>query len=184
MTEKWIPSSSQTVGPYFRIGLDFLTDRMAEVDTGAEGAIEIRGRVLDREGSPVSDAMLEFWSPSNMKNGWAGAREHGIPAGFRRTATDENGHFVTWIERPIAGRLEDGRIMAPHLLVLIFARGLLRHLISRIYLEDETGNEIDPVLLGVPAERRTTLVAKCDGANVYRWNVILQGTDETVFFAW
>jgi protocatechuate 3,4-dioxygenase alpha subunit len=70
------------------------------------------------------------------------------------------------------------------MMVLVFARGLQRPLITRVYLDDEAGNSTDPVLLGVPAGRRGTLVAKRDGANGYRWDVILQGADETVFFAW
>jgi protocatechuate 3,4-dioxygenase alpha subunit len=75
-------------------------------------------------------------------------------------------------------------MQAPHMLVLVFARGLLRHLISRIYFDGESENSADPVLSAVPAHRRYTLVAQSDGQNSFRWNVILQGDDETVFFAW
>ena len=75
-------------------------------------------------------------------------------------------------------------MQAPHMLVLVFARGLLRHLISRVYFEDEDANGSDPVLLTVPRERRSTLIAKSDGENRFRWDVILQGSNETVFFAW
>jgi protocatechuate 3,4-dioxygenase, alpha subunit len=181
---KRIPSSSQTVGPYFRIGLDYLIDRMA-ADAETHQTIEIGGRVLDRDGAPLPDAMLEFWSAGDGAREIAdGVRESGIPDRFRRAGTDSNGSYVLKIRRPVASRLEDGRLQAPHVMVLVFARGLMRHLITRVYLEDETGIESDPVLLGVPAERRGTLLAKCDGANVYRWDVILQGADETVFFAW
>jgi protocatechuate 3,4-dioxygenase alpha subunit len=175
---KWIPSSSQTVGPYFRIGLDYLIDRMAAKDAGAEDVIEIQGRVLDLEGVSVPDAMLEFW------NGAANSQEHGFPPGFRRAATDLEGRFAARIARPAPTSLEDGRMQAPHIMVLVFARGLLRHLISRVYLEDAKGNESDPVLLEVPAERRGTLIAKVEGENSYRWDVVLQGDDETVFFSW
>jgi protocatechuate 3,4-dioxygenase alpha subunit len=178
------PSGSQTVGPYFTIGLEYLIERMAECNKGTEDVIEIRGRVLDRDGAPVPDAMLEFWSAGN---GWSvadGSQLPGIPAGFRRAATDLEGWFAARILRPVASRVEDGREQAPHALVLVFARGLMRHLITRVYLEDEGGNGSDPVLLQVSAERRRTLVARCDGKNAYRWDVILQGADETVFFAW
>jgi protocatechuate 3,4-dioxygenase alpha subunit len=181
---KGIPFSSQTVGPYFRIGLEYLIDWMGEVDASAEDAIEIRGRVLDRDGTPVPDAMLEFWSTGNAWSASDRSHEHGIPDGFGRVATDLNGSFVGRIRRPIATQMEDGREQAPHSMVLVFARGLQRHLLTRVYLEDGTGNESDLVLLGVPAERRGTLVAKGEGTNVYRWDVILQGADETVFFAW
>jgi protocatechuate 3,4-dioxygenase alpha subunit len=180
---KRVPSSSQTVGPYFTIGLDYLIDRLARMDVVAEGAIEIRGRVLDRDGAPVPDAMLEFWTAGHTSAS-GGSEERGIPDGFRRAATDLEGCFAASITRPVTSRMEDGREQAPHAMVLVFARGLMRHLITRVYLEDETGNDSDPVLLGVPAERRGTLLAKREGTNIYRWDVRLQGADETVFFAW
>lgn len=180
--EKRIPSSSQTVGPYFTIGLEYLIDRTAEIE--AENAIEIRGRVLDRQGAPVPDAMLEFWSAGDAVSALGDSRAHGIPDGFRRAVTDQEGCFIARIKRPALTRLEDGRLQAPHIMVLVFARGLLRHLITRMYLEGEMGNDNDSVLLNVPAKRRSTLVARVDGKNAYRWDVILQGADETVFFAW
>jgi len=181
--EKRIPSSSQTVGPYFRIGLDYLIDQMPMM--GAAGAIEIRGRVLDRDGAPVPDAMLEFWSAGSEEDASSKPQKHGVPDAFRRVATDMEGSFAVKIGKPVESHSEeDVRVQAPHMMVLVFARGLMRHLITRVYLEDEFGLEGDPVLLGVPAERRGTLIAKCAGANVYRWDVILQGADETVFFAW
>lgn len=179
--EKRISSSSQTVGPYFSIGLAYLIERMAEVNA-AEETIEIRGRVSDRDGAPVPDAMLEFWCAGKEASG--NSRRHGIPDGFRRAGTDGDGRFAVTIARPVGIPLEDGRVQAPHAAVLVFARGLLRHLITRVYLADETRNEGDPVLAGIPAERRDTLLAKSDGSNVYRWDVILQGAEETVFFAW
>jgi protocatechuate 3,4-dioxygenase alpha subunit len=82
--------------------------------------------------------------------------------------------------------LEDGRMQAPHMLVLVFARGLLRHLLTRVYLKDEPGNTEDPVLQAIPAERRGTLMAHLENHQMssYQWNVNLQGQDETVFFAW
>jgi len=175
-----IPAGSQTVGPYFRIGLDYLVDRMAREDATSEGMIQIQGRVLDRDGAPVPDAMLEFWCAGEAN----GPRDHGIPDGFRRAATDLDGNFTAKIMRPVGNRLEDGRAQAPHAMVLVFARGLMRHLITRVYLEDEAMNDSDPVLLSVPEERRGTLTAKRDGEEAYRWDVVLQGTDETVFFVW
>ena len=182
MTEKRIPFSSQTVGPYFRIGLEYLIERMAETDP--EDAIEILGRVLDRDGAPVPDAMLEFWSAVETSVDSDGLQKHGIPEGFRRVATDMDGCFVARIGRPVANRLEDETMQAPHAMVLVFARGLQRHLITRVYLDDETGNENDPVLQVIPTERRGTLIAKAEGENVYHWDVILQGANETAFFAW
>jgi len=88
--------------------------------------------------------------------------------------------------KPGPTALGDGRLQAPHLLVLVFARGLLRHLITRVYFGNEPGNAEDPVLIEVPAERRHTLIASSDASNprLFLWNVILQGENETVFFAW
>jgi protocatechuate 3,4-dioxygenase alpha subunit len=179
--ERLIPAGSQTVGPYFRIGLDYLIDR-APAPALDVAQVEIRGQVLDRGGAPVPDAMLEFWA-----TGTAPPRDHDwYPAGFRRAATDTNGNFAVELTRPAAAPLGDGRLQAPHMLVLVFARGLLRHFLTRVYFEDEPGNAADPVLQGIPAERRGTLMAyrQDQPINSYRWNVVLQGHDETVFFAW
>ena len=87
-----IPSSSQTVGPYFRIGLEYLT-RASAVDSAS--AITIRGRVLDRDGVPVSDAMLEFWCPE------CESKPQGFPQGFRRVATDLDGVFAVTMAHPV-----------------------------------------------------------------------------------
>ncbi len=185
MAKSMIPSSSQTVGPYFRIGLEYLFDPITKVDATDVCAIAIRGTVLDRDRAPVPDAMLEFWSASRVpQNDEADSTGQWISERFRRAGTDEDGNFSIKIPRPIANALQDGRPQAPHIMVLLFARGLQRHLISRVYLGDETGNETDLVLLAVPPQRRRTLIAAVDGDNAYRWNVILQGAEETVFFAW
>lgn len=184
--DRAIPTGSQTVGPYFQIGLDYLAEASAEIHAGA-GTIEIRGKVLDADGAPVPDAMLEFWSPGigEISTSLASVND-GHPTGFKRTVTDVDGSFSLAIAKPTSLALEDERSQAPHMLVLVFARGLLRHLITRVYFEGEPGNTIDPVLQAVPAGRRATLIARLDdpGTSVYRWNVILQGEGETVFFAW
>lgn len=183
--DKRIPSSSQTVGPFFTIGLEDMIERMTEQRAGADCAIEIRGRVLDGDGVPVSDALLEFWNGEDELCDDSGDRKRsGISDGFGRAVTDENGNFAAKMAKPDVTRSEDGPIQAPHLMVLVFARGLLRHLLSRVYFDDERANESDPVLLCVPAARQQTMIAMREGANAYRWNVILQGENETVFFAW
>jgi protocatechuate 3,4-dioxygenase alpha subunit len=174
---KFIPASSQTVGPFFRIGLERLMDCAPANDSAA---VTIHGRVLDRDGAPVSDAMLEFWS--SVCDGTLSSSAY--PQGFRRAGTDLDGAFTVTSSRPKPIAMEDGSIQAPHLLVLVFARGLLRHLITRVYFDGETANSADSVLLSVPAERRNTLIAQGEGADSFRWNVILQGNNETVFFAW
>jgi protocatechuate 3,4-dioxygenase alpha subunit len=181
-----VPASSQTVGPYFRIGLEYLIDRTPALTLETPGTIELRGRVLDRDGASVPDAMLEFWSAAvDDRLGGIGARG-AFPAGFRRVATDWDGSFSLVMERPATPRLGDELTHAPHMLVLVFARGLLRHLISRVYLGDEESNESDPILVEISEERRATLIARPDEnqPGLYWWDVILQGTGETVFFAW
>ena len=181
-----VPAGSQTVGPYFRIGLDYLIDRTPTLPLDTR-TIEIRGRVLDRDGAPVPDAMLEFWSATPTSDRFSGEEvSPGFPAGFRRAPTDMEGRFSIVIERPVPVPLNGERTQAPHILVLVYARGLLRHLIARVYLGDQQANDNDPVLMLVPEERRSTLIAQPDEsrAGLYRWDVVLQGTCETVFFAW
>jgi protocatechuate 3,4-dioxygenase alpha subunit len=185
MTEgsRLIPAGSQTVGPFFRIGLEYLIDRAPALDADIAGRMEIRGRVLDRDGTPVPDAVLEFWVP---RISVSTPDQDQYPSGFRRTATDTDGNFAVAAMRPAAVPLEDGRMQAPHMLVLVFARGLLRHLLTRVYFENEPGNTADAVLKEIPAERRATLIARLENrrTNSYQWDVRLQGHDETVFFAW
>lgn len=184
--EKMIPSGSQTVGPYFTIGLRNLANEIAKADA-KQGSIELRGTVVDRDGAPVPDAMLELWCAEG-EGIYAGsnAGDDGLPAGFHRLITDDKGKFSARINRPIPVKLGDGRLQAPHFLVLFFARGLLRHLITRLYFSGEQANDSDPVLLGVPESRRHTLVAQPDETDprVFRWNIVLQGRNETAFFAW
>ncbi len=184
---KLIPTSSQTVGPYFRIGLQYMLDKFAAAGAGTAGSVEIRGRVLDQDGVGVSDAMLEFWTPEGAETSPSSTQDQeGLPAGFCRVGTEKDGSFTAKMTRPVTVPLGDGRMQAPHMLVLVFMRGLLRNLLSRVYFADEPGNAADPVLEQIPAERRGTLIARLENQETssYRWNVVLQGQDETVFFEW
>jgi protocatechuate 3,4-dioxygenase alpha subunit len=174
------------VGPYFRIGLDCLIGQVPG-DELSPDTIEIHGKVLDRDGNAVSDALLELWGADKFgAYGGALPNSSGKPAGFHRVATDPDGNFSLALNMPGATPIGDGRLQAPHMLVLVFARGLLRHLITRVYFEQEQANAVDPVLLAIPAERRHTLIAHsvANTPRVFQWNVILQGENETVFFAW
>lgn len=185
-----IPAGSQTVGPYFRIGLEYLLDRTPSMTLEAPRIIQICGRVLDRDGAPVPDAMLEFWSAATVSHDVEmDQKQADFPAGFRRAVTGVDGVYSAVIERPsteqqVAEVVQF--VQAPHMLALVYARGLLRHLISRVYLEDEPDNQIDSVLAMISEERRHTLIARLDTrrAGLYEWDVILQGPMETVFFAW
>ena len=167
-----VPTSSQTVGPFFRDALH----RSAWEDLAArlEGTpIRILGRVLDGDGAPVPDGMLEIWQADE-----SGTYADGTIRGFGRACTNERGEFA--ITTVVPGAREG----APHLNVSIFARGLLKRLVTRIYFGDRAeDNARDAVLLLVPPERRATLLATPDGNGSYRFDVTLQGRGETVFFA-
>ena len=158
---------SQTVGPFFGVGLPFEQGEQI-TPPGSAGAIRIEGQVLDGKGQPVPDALLEIWQPAT---------------GFGRARTDSEGAFSFTTVKPGAVPAPDGRVQAPHFNVTVFARGLLRHLVTRLYFPDETeANAADPVLNLVEPARRETLVAKnCGG--VLHFDVRLQGERETVFFA-
>jgi protocatechuate 3,4-dioxygenase alpha subunit len=171
-------TTSQTVGPYLHIGLTWLIiEDLASARVPGE-RVSIEGRVLDGDGEPVNDALLEIWQADSR--GRYGTKSF---RGFGRSATDANGmfRFRTIKPGPVAG--PDGKVQAPHIAVNIFMRGQLKQLVSRIYFPGEPANAKDPVLALVPAQRRATLIAKKPGkAEALAWNVILQGKDETVFF--
>jgi len=155
------PTPSQTVGPFFGFALPFEDDANA-VAPHASGAVRIEGQVLDGAGEPVPDALLEVWHGEQLA----------------RCRTDAEGAFHFILTKPAAA---SGA--APFLNVTVFARGLLRHLCTRIYFPDErAANEADPVLARVDPERRHALVARQD-AGILHFDVRLQGEDETVFFA-
>lgn len=183
-------SASQTIGPYLHIGTDWLnTTELA--GAGAAGQrIAIEGRVYDGNGAPVTDALVELWQ-ADADGNYAGAGQ-ATPAtsgfrGFGRTPTDSTGHFrfTTIMPGRVPGPGET--LQAPHVAVTVFARGLLKHLVTRIYFPDAEGNEDDPVLKAIPADRRGTLLAQPLAAQgSYQFDIVLQaspgGRPETVFF--
>ena len=184
-----IATPSQTVGPFFHLGFDWLLQREIAPAGIAGGRVTVAGRVLDGDGRPVSDALIEVWQadaegryphPEDPRAVEVDSRFRG----FGRVATDGQGAFQFTSVKP--GRVPgpDGRMQAPHWLVTIFMRGLLKHLVTRVYFPDEPANEEDPILALVDPERRRTLIARRAGANpsALEWNVVLQGADETVFF--
>jgi protocatechuate 3,4-dioxygenase alpha subunit len=182
---KLTPSGSQTVGPFFRIGLEHLCAAGTMPDENSE-TITIHGKIFDGDGLPVPDAVLEIWH-ANAQGTFSGQTgESGRPACFSRAATDEDGTYRFVIAMPGAAVCDSELGQARHLAVLVFARGLMRHLITRMYFPDEAANASDTLLQLVPVDRRHTLIARADGSNasMFEWNVVLQGTDETVFFAW
>ena len=189
----------QTVGPFFHYALPWWggADLTGQSDIGAAPArlvgahpalhhspaqplpsgetIEIAGRVLDGEGEIVSDALIEIWQAD------AEGRYGTDFPGFGRAPTDEAGvfHFRTIRPGPVPG--PGNRLQAPHIAVGVLGRGLLKRLVTRLYFADAPENAADPILDLVPAERRPTLIARRDGT-VWRFDIVLSGPGETVFF--
>jgi protocatechuate 3,4-dioxygenase alpha subunit len=179
---------SQTVGPYFSIGLPWDLGPHA-VPEGTPGAIRIGGRIYDGDGVLVPDNMIETWQ-ADPDGRFADLHEHGGPSelagfrGFARSGTEDGDgswEVVTVKPGPVPGYGDT--VQAPHIDVSVFARGMLHRCVTRIYFADEEqANAADPVLATVPEERRATLLAQpVDGG--YRFDIHLQGPSETVFFA-
>ncbi|HTP97996.1 MAG TPA: protocatechuate 3,4-dioxygenase subunit alpha [Casimicrobiaceae bacterium] len=182
-------TSSQTVGPYLHIGMAWLVTENL-VASGVDGdPIAIEGRVTDGDGMPVSDALVEIWQ-ANAHGRYAHPQDKGSApleanwTGFGRAATDGEGQFRFTTIKPGRVPAPGGGLQAPHIDVTIFMRGMLRHLVTRIYFPGEPANDEDAVLQSVPAARRATLVAvpKAGDPAALTWNARLQGADETVFF--
>jgi protocatechuate 3,4-dioxygenase alpha subunit len=180
------------VGPFFAPALlreDARRNVLTRPDTVGE-RIRIEGRVLDGDGVPVPDALIEIWQ-ANAQGRYNHAADQGAAQldssflGFGRSGTAEDGSY--WFETVKPGLVPfDGeRMQAPHICATVFSRGLLNHLVTRLYFEDEPGNALDPVLQCVPNDRRATLLARRevrDKVVVYRFDIVLQGADETAFF--
>jgi protocatechuate 3,4-dioxygenase alpha subunit len=190
MADKLIPTPSQTVGPFFHLGM--ARPEWADLTAGNPDGerIVIEGRVIDGDGAPVPDACVEVWQANS-----AGRYNHPDDTqtekpldprfhGFGRAATDAEGRFriATIKPGPVPGR--GNALQAPHINVALFARGLLIHLYTRIYFADEPRNASDPLLSSIEDEAvRRTLLARPEGGSppVYRFDVVLQGENETAF---
>jgi protocatechuate 3,4-dioxygenase alpha subunit len=191
---------SQTVGPFYAYCLTPRKYKLNEIFSndlivpGLEGEkIRIEGRVLDGDNAGIFDSMVEIWQ-ADAKGSFAHARDHeGSSTGFKgfgRVEPDNEGnyHFVTI--KPGRVKTPEGKQQAPHIDLAVFARGMLKHLYTRIYFGDEESNKDDPVLQQVPADRRGTLIARPQSGNsgekVYRFDIRIQegteGPPETQFF--
>jgi protocatechuate 3,4-dioxygenase, alpha subunit len=182
-------TTSQTVGPFFSIGCLRL-EKSNLVEAGISGeSVTIAGCVLDGDGQPVPDAMLETWQanrfgkyahPEDTQDKPLEDRFQGHGRIF--TGPDGKFRFTTVRPGPVAG--PDGKPQAPHIAVSVFARGLMRRLVTRIYFPGEPANSHDFVLNLVDPGRRGTLIARkrTAEASSLEWDVILQGEGETVFF--
>ena len=190
---KLIPSATQTAGPFFHFGL--LRPEWADLTHGgkAQGEkISLEGRVTDGDGAPLPDAIVEIWQANA-----AGKYEHPDDPqdkpvdknfrGFGRAFTDKEGkfRFSTVKPGPVPGR--GNALQAPHIAVTLAARGLLHHLFTRVYFAGEALNKTDPVLSSVedPVAQKTLIAepqGKANGSTVWRFDIVLQGKGETVFF--
>jgi protocatechuate 3,4-dioxygenase alpha subunit len=181
-----IQTPSQTVGPFFAIGLPW-SDGPDVVPADTPGAFWIRGEVYDGAGEPVPDALVETWQadPDGRFNHPIDPRGAvGSFRGFGRSAADAEGRWGVRTVKPGIVPYPDGRPQAPHLVVTLMSRGLLDRVTTRIYFGDEeAANAADPVLSAVPAERRATLLAQPEGEGGYHIDLRIQGPGETVFFA-
>jgi len=183
---------SQTVGPYFAYGLvpeqygydlgSIAGSDMAPPDVEGQ-RIRVEGRVFDGNNAVIPDALIEIWQADSMGRYAHPSDPRGTNAtfkGFGRcgTGTDKQSRFIFDTVKP--GAVGEGQ--APHLNVIVTMRGILLHAYTRIYFADEAANATDKVLALVPADRRHTLIAQPIGGNAYRFDIHMQGPDETVFF--
>jgi protocatechuate 3,4-dioxygenase, alpha subunit len=196
---------SQTVGPFFAYGLapngrcqwdpngsyswkETIGDNLITPDTSGQ-KIRIEGRITDGDGAPINDAMLEIWQ-ADAQGRYAHprddrARPNAKFKGFGRSATDKDGNYSFDTVKPGAVAGPGGQPQAPHIVFCIFSRGMLRQIYTRLYFSDEAANAGDPILTLVPADRRGTLVAHKSMRGelpIYRFDIRVQGENETVFF--
>lgn len=179
---------SQTIGPYLKIGLVGGAIGPHLVSLGDPRAVRIRGRLIDGAGDPVPDGLVEIWQaneagryahPSDMRD--EVPLEDGF-TGFGRSETVDAGWFEFVTVKPGRVPMPDGRPQAPHIVVGVFARGLLKQLVTRMYFPDEEeANATDPVLSGLEESERATLVAQAEDGEL-RFDIRLQGDGQTTFF--
>jgi protocatechuate 3,4-dioxygenase alpha subunit len=186
----FVPTPSQTVGPYFRIGLTWKHAKPRIAGPEAKGErVHLTCRVFDGDGAPINDSLLEIWQadadgkynhPDDPQQKAADAE---CP-GFGRMGTNEDGQCEFETVKP--GRVPGAGsvLQAPHLNLAVYARGMLKQFFTRIYFAGDPANQEDPVLSSVPGDRRQTLLAQPDPARAggWRFDVHMQGEQETVFF--
>jgi protocatechuate 3,4-dioxygenase alpha subunit len=185
---KFGATPSQTVGPFFHFALPYPGGDTLTNEATLGERITVEGRVTDGTGAPVADALIEIWQANGQGryNHPEDIQERRLDPnfnGFGRSPTDEEGWFRFHTIKPgrVAG--PDGALQAPHIALSVLGRGILKRLATRVYFFGEAANADDPILALVPQERRGTLIAERigDGA-AYRFDIRLQGENETVFF--
>lgn len=179
-------SPSQTIGPFFH---NVLIRGSEHIMTNAQTSgtrIVLTGKVLDGDGASISDALVEIWQADgngrfNHPNDPQHANADPHFRGFGRSRTEEDGQFTFHTIKP---GIINGEVV-PHINVRVFARGMLIHAVTRLYFAEQPKNELDPVFAAIPEKRRSTLLAKRQPdapMPTYRFDIHLQGEQETVFF--
>ena len=181
---------SQTVGPFFHFALAKFEGPVLVADKTKGERITIEGRVLDGDGHPLNDAMIEIWQanaegrydhPEDKQDKPLDPNFHG----FGRSATGNDGHYSFQTIRPGPVPGPGNTMQAPHVNITVFARGMLKHLVTRMYFEDEKLNADDPILGRISDRaRRSTLIARRKNGKdaPFVFDIVLQGKGETVFF--
>ena len=179
-------TASQTAGPFLDIGFRWMEngDLLAATPAITGERMAIHGKIFDGDGAPMPDCTVEIWQADGQgRYAHTGNRSESDGfTGFGRVATDADGAFRFSTIKPgcVAGL--NGTLQAPHIVVSLFSRGLLKRLATRIYFPDDAANADDPVLALIPAARRATLIATLERDATFEWNVRVQGDAETVFF--
>ena len=165
-------SPSQTIGPFSHEAWRWACLAADDVSGSSTVNITVQGFIRDGDGAAINDAMIEAWAPEA-----APGEPAAMLPGFRRVASDEAGAFILTLPAPRASGVGQ-----PVALITVFARGLVLHQFSAIFLEDDPHLAEAAMLSQVPAERRQTLVARKFDHAVYHWDIAMQGEHETVFF--
>ena len=178
---------SQTVGPFFLVAVPTRGRETLVTNATPGPRVIVEGLVRDGAGDPVPDALIEIWQANaaghcNHPDDPQSQGPDRAFDGFGRVATDAAGGFAIETIKPGSIPGPGGRPQAPHLVVGVFARGLLTRLVTRIYFEDDPANAGDAILVSAPADRRPTLIARRAAEGRYRFDIVLQGPGETVFF--
>lgn len=164
-------TTSQTIGPFSHEAWQWAVDASSSASSNLAGGVTIHGVIRDGDGVPMNDAQIESWQPGAE----AGEAAHALP-GFRRVPSGEQGEFTLQLQ---AGAPGAG---LPIAYITVFARGLVKHQFTAIFLGDDAGLPQSNLLEQVPGARRATLIAAKTATGQYRWDIHMQGAQETVFF--
>ena len=181
---------SQTVGPFYSIGLTDRAMNSLVTDNTPGQRIRIEGQVIDGDGKPVPDAMVEIWqaNAAGLHNHPDDKQEKPLDqsfTGWGRSGTEPAGFYFFDTIKPGPVPASEPSVQAPHINITVFARGMLVHAFTRIYFSDEPANAEDLILNSIDNARRHTVIANRreeSGKPIYRFDIRLQGENETVFF--